>query len=210
MRGIEQYYPAFEKTFSRFVFQLPSRRHTEAGVLEFLVPSLIFVACGFLALFMIPSPPVPRVTISTGALLGSVVFHLNTTSSIPPVGYLTHADRLMLINYGALFACLASSVALAVAPEPAQMRIRRGFLVLTPCIWLAAQALNAVVRPDLVAEPDLAAGPGRGWVGTPATERMGPVRAASYGTGLSSALAEATSNRQPSIGLPPTFRRLAR
>jgi hypothetical protein len=40
------------------------------------------------------------------------MFHVNLTSSIPPVGYLTFADKFMIITYIVLMAILATGVML--------------------------------------------------------------------------------------------------
>ncbi len=89
------------------------------------------------------------------ALVGAVLFHLNMTSSIPPVGYLTFADRFSLINYLALFVGLASSVWLLVEDSRKVAdrdrivartgRISHFFLAFTPALWVSLHLLNLAV-----------------------------------------------------------------
>jgi len=150
-RVVDHYYPVFGQTFSELTFSLPIRRSPDAGVFKFLLPSLILLACGFVALGMPTSLLQPRLTLSTTSLLGSVVFHLNATSSLPPLGYLTYADSFMLINYVALFACLASNIVLALRPDAAEQgRVRRLFMLAVPAGWLVAQGVIAALELELV------------------------------------------------------------
>jgi hypothetical protein len=51
-----------------------------------------------------------RIGINTSALIAAVMFHLNVTSSIPPVGYLTFADKFMMVTYVSLVLGLLSSI----------------------------------------------------------------------------------------------------
>ncbi len=70
-----------------------------AGFLKGILPALIIVCCNFLALFMRIDQMSQRLSITTSTLIAAVVFHLNLTASIPPLGYVTYADMFMLINY---------------------------------------------------------------------------------------------------------------
>ena len=58
-----------------------------------------------------------RLTLTTSALVGSVLFHINMTSSMPPIGYLTFGDRFMMINYIGLVLVLMVNVKVLAISE---------------------------------------------------------------------------------------------
>ncbi|GMA14164.1 hypothetical protein GCM10025871_04950 [Deinococcus metallilatus] len=149
----ERYYPTFDQTFSHFVFSVTVRRALLAALRGSLLPSLIITLSGFVALLLhAPDKAQARTAAMGAALVAVVLFHLNMTSSIPPVGYLTFADRFSLINYFALFLGLISSVWLLVEDSrkgrgrewiaARSGRISHFFLVFIPVLWLALHLLN--------------------------------------------------------------------
>lgn len=152
----ERRYPTDDQTYSHFVFDVVIQRAALAAVLKTLLPSLIITVSGFLALLLHNLDKAQARTAAFGAaLVSAVLFHLNMTSSIPPVGYLTFADRFSLINYLGLFVGLASSVWLLVQDSRKRVdrdlvvaraeRVSHFFLVFTPALWLALHLLNLVV-----------------------------------------------------------------
>ncbi len=68
-------------------------------MLKTLLPSLIITLSGLLALLVhAPEKAQARTAAVASALVSVVLFHLNMTSSIPPISYLTFADRFSLIS----------------------------------------------------------------------------------------------------------------
>jgi hypothetical protein len=92
-------YGIYGQNYSRATFSIGVQRPKLSAFLKNLTPALIITLSGFLALLMGADKATPRLTLTTSALIGSVLFHINMTSSMPPIGYLTVADRIMLINY---------------------------------------------------------------------------------------------------------------
>lgn len=72
---------------------------------------------GFLALLMGADKATSRLTLTTSALVGSVLFLINMTSSMPPIGYLTFGDRLMMLNYIGLVLVLMVNVKVLALSE---------------------------------------------------------------------------------------------
>lgn len=101
-----------DEKYSRFVFEIELRRIVLTSILKAFLPAAFIVAIGLLGLLLLPDKVVPRLGMVTSALLGTVMFHLTVTSQIPPVGYLTFADRFMMVSYLVLLACLVSTVVL--------------------------------------------------------------------------------------------------
>lgn len=104
------YYSVFQRTFSSYKFSMLIQRPWLAGFLKGILPALIIVSCNFLALFMRIDQMSQRLSLTTSTLIAAVVFHLNLTASIPPLGYVTYADMFMLMNYLLLFTVLIEVV----------------------------------------------------------------------------------------------------
>jgi len=145
----EHYYAPWNTTFSRYIFSIQIYRSPLAAVLKTILPALIIVIVGLLSLVLSPDKIIPRLTLNTGAFTGAVLFHLNMTSSLPPLGYLTLGDRFMILNYVALTLSLVSTlVALYYVDKKRNAdadRVHNLALVVVPLLWLGLQALNFFV-----------------------------------------------------------------
>lgn len=105
------YYAPYDETYSRYSFDVKIRRIFLASVLKAFLPVLFIVIAGLLALFIHePDKLWTRLTVNTSSLIAAVMFHLNVTGSIPPVGYLTFADKFMVATYLILLVGLVSTV----------------------------------------------------------------------------------------------------
>jgi hypothetical protein len=146
----DHHYAIYGTDFSAYQFDIHIGRPPTAALLKSFLPALTIIAVGLLALLLSPDKIIPRLTLTTGSLTGAVLFHLNLTSSIPPIGYLTFADRFMIVNYFALALTLISTlVALRYVdqkkPEAAE-RIHRTAMVTLPALWVGVQVINFLVR----------------------------------------------------------------
>lgn len=141
-------YPALHNTYSRYTFSVTITRPPLAAFLKVLLPGLFIVGVGLLALLLGPDRVMQRLTVSTSALVGAMLFHLNLTSSIPPIGYLTFADRFMIINYIVLALSIASTVILLHLTDrkltERANRIHLLFGLTLPALWISLQIINVV------------------------------------------------------------------
>lgn len=110
-------YAVYGQSYSRATFSIGAHRPRLSAFLKNLTPALIIALSGFLALLMGADKATPRLTLTTSALVGSVLFHINMTSSMPPISYLTFADRFMLINYIGLVTVLIVNVRVMAISE---------------------------------------------------------------------------------------------
>lgn len=142
-------YQVFGQAFSRYTFSVTLERPLLSAFLKGLLPALLIVISGFLAMLMGPDKIAPRLTVTTSALIASLLFHINQTSAIPPVGYMTFADRFMMINYVLLLFCLAASILLVnlvdARQEPRAQRISRRLSWIGPALWTLLQLGHALV-----------------------------------------------------------------
>jgi hypothetical protein len=105
-------YEIYGETYSRFVFGLRIQRVILNAVIKSFLPIACMVLVGFLSLLLAPDNVTTRLSLNISTLLGAVMFHVNLTASIPPVGYLTLADRIMIATYVVLVVILFSGVAI--------------------------------------------------------------------------------------------------
>lgn len=142
-------YPVYGQSYSRATFSIAVTRPKLSAFLKNLTPALIIALSGFLALFMGPDKASQRLTLTTSALVGSVLFHINMTSSIPPIGYLTFADRIMLINYLGLASVLIINVrflALSEAGQTDLLQRRLGSTRLwSMLLFVSAHVIHAIL-----------------------------------------------------------------
>lgn len=145
----DHYYSVFKQTFSSYKFSMFVQRPWLAGFLKGILPALIIVCCNFLALFMGIEHISQRVGITTSTLIAAVVFHLNLTSSLPPLGYITFADMFMLLNYLFLMVVLLEVVLttyfLDTKHRETAVRVNRLSAWLIPLFWFVLQIINWVV-----------------------------------------------------------------
>lgn len=109
-RSVVHEYKVFGENYSRFVFTVSLRRITLTAILKAFLPAAFIVLIGLLSLLLRPDKVAARLGLNTSTLLGAVMFHLAVTSQIPPVGYLTFADKFMLASYLVLGLALLSTI----------------------------------------------------------------------------------------------------
>jgi len=144
------YYPPYDETYSRFVYKIHIKRIFLAAVMKTFLPILFIVLAGLLALLIHETDKLwTRIGINTSSLIASVMFHLNVTSSIPPVGYLTFADKFMIATYVILLLGLLSTVLMMrhakYKDEKMLNKIYHVSLYSIPAIALIAYALVIVL-----------------------------------------------------------------
>lgn len=143
-------YKTFNETYSKFVYAVNIKRIVLTSIMKAFLPALFLVFVGVLALLLKPDKFAPRLALNTSTLLGAVMFHLNVTSQIPPVGYLTFADKFMIVSYISLIGCLLSTIILMRHTDrgdgTAANRIYRVSLQTIPPLTVALYALAFLAR----------------------------------------------------------------
>jgi len=143
-------YIPYNETYSRFTFNIRIRRIFLASILKTFLPVVFIVIVGLLALLIEERDKLwTRIGINTSALIAAVMFHLNVTASIPPVGYLTFADKFMIITYVTLVLSLLSSILMMMhakaGDENLEKKIYRLSLYGIPLLALFGYALLFIV-----------------------------------------------------------------
>lgn len=138
-------YRLFGERYSRLSYQINIKRSALAAILKAFIPISFIMFIGLLSLIIATDKVAMRFGLNTSMLLAAVMFHLNVTSSLPPVGYLTFADKFMFGSYISLALCLGSTLMLMRHTEKGEeahaKRIFRMSLMLVPIITAALFAL---------------------------------------------------------------------
>ncbi|AIC16354.1 ligand-gated ion channel [Nitrososphaera viennensis] len=91
-----------EGTFSRYIFTFALERAPLSSFLKTIFPVLIITTIAMLAFWMSSAHFAARIGLAAPTLLAAVAAHLSAASQLPPIGYLTLMDKVMIIVY-ALF-----------------------------------------------------------------------------------------------------------
>ena len=139
-------YEIYGETYSRFVFGLRIQRVVLNAVIKSFLPIACMVLVGLLSLLLTPDKVTTRLSLDISILLGAVMFHVNLTASIPPVGYLTLADRVMIVTYIVLVLILLSGVAILRWAEQEEkkklaLRVYHQALSVIPVVTVVLYAL---------------------------------------------------------------------
>lgn len=94
-----RYYPLWQAYWPIYTFEITLSKPISAGILKGIIPAVLIFLGSYCSLLISPDKAASRIPIVTATLIGSIVFHLNLTSVLPAVGYLTYADVFMIINY---------------------------------------------------------------------------------------------------------------
>lgn len=145
---VEQYYEAWGLYYTRYVFSTHISKPSLAGWLKGLLPAIFIVMGSLFALFITAKNVANRVAIITSALVASVLYHLNFTSRVPPIGYLTFADTFMIINYVILLISLALTIWMLRAEsdnrQEAAQRVNKIETFAIPGLWIVLHIINAL------------------------------------------------------------------
>lgn len=87
------------QSFSRPVFTVTLSRPIISGLIKSVLPIAIITAIRLLAFVMSAEDYSQKMALGITTLLSATAFHLSLLSGIPPTGYLTFADRMMISVY---------------------------------------------------------------------------------------------------------------
>jgi hypothetical protein len=87
------------QTFSRPIFTVSLSRPLTSGIIKSVLPIAIITAISLLAFVMAAEDYAQKMALGITTLLSATAFHLSLLSGIPPTGYLTFADRMMIAVY---------------------------------------------------------------------------------------------------------------
>lgn len=129
-----------------YMFGVNVRRPFLAGFFKTILPALAILIVGSFGLIIGPEERIKRFDLFNAAFLGTVLFQLSVLSSLPTLGYLTFADRFLLINLISIILGVGSSVWIILdyraGNKARAWRVHAWLLTIVPLVWLSLQSLN--------------------------------------------------------------------
>jgi hypothetical protein len=99
-----------DNSMSNFVFNLQVTRPAFSSFVKNVLPVTIITIIGLLTFVMHPKNFGQRIGLAVSTLMAASAAHLSLLNALPPTGYLTLADRMMIVVYIIFLFNLASSV----------------------------------------------------------------------------------------------------
>jgi hypothetical protein len=99
-----------DQTFSRPSFAVTLSRPVISGLIKSVLPIAVITSISLLAFVMSAEDYSQKMALGITTLLSATAFHLSLLSGIPPTGYLTFADRMMIAVYVLFLFNIGSSV----------------------------------------------------------------------------------------------------
>lgn len=133
----EHTYDIYNESYSQYVFTIDLARIKLNSFIKTFLP-IAFIMLVMLSSFVLdPDKLSTRMGMVGSALVASVMFHVSLTNQIPPVGYLTLADKFMILTYFILLMSFVLNVILMELTERQQKAKVEKFHRLTE-YWMIA------------------------------------------------------------------------
>ena len=98
-RVSEHEYPVYGERYSQYQFDVDITRIKMNSFLKTFLPVLFLMLIMTSSFILNPDAIVTRLATISSSLVASVMFHLAIANQVPPVGYLTFADKFMVLTY---------------------------------------------------------------------------------------------------------------
>ena len=143
-------YNVYDETYSRVRFAIRIYHPWFSSFMKGLFAAIVIVGVGMLSFLMNESEARDRISLTSAALASAIFYHMTLTASVPPVGYLTYADRFMILQYVFVTASLGVAINLVLlqrrATDPAadqtlSSQIHRVTRWVIPLSWVIAMVV---------------------------------------------------------------------
>jgi hypothetical protein len=108
----EHEYKVYDETYSQYVFRMPINRIASNAFLKTFLPVCFIMLIVLFSFLLDPDKITTRLGMVSSALVASVMFHVSIANQLPPVGYLTFADKFMVLTYFVLLASFIINIAM--------------------------------------------------------------------------------------------------
>lgn len=95
----DHYYPSNDETYSQYIYTINISRIPINSFFKTFLPVIFMVLIVMFSFVMDTDKIATRLAMTTSSLVAAVMFHISVANQIPPVGYLTLADKFMILTY---------------------------------------------------------------------------------------------------------------
>jgi len=113
----EHYYGVYDETYSQYLFTVDISRIVFNAFLKTFLPVIFILLVVIFSFLIDPDKVATRLTMAGSSLVASVMFHVSISNQIPPVGYLTFADKFMVLTYMVLLFSFIINIAMLELQE---------------------------------------------------------------------------------------------
>ncbi|HZX44610.1 MAG TPA: hypothetical protein VFF28_02900 [Candidatus Nanoarchaeia archaeon] len=106
----EHYYPPYDETYSQYVYTLNISRIPLNAFIKTFLPVFFMILIVMFTFIMDTDKIATRIAVTSSSLVAAVMFHISVANQIPPVGYLTVADKFMILTYFIILLSVVSNV----------------------------------------------------------------------------------------------------
>jgi len=108
----EHHYSVYNETYSQYFFNINISRIALNSFMKTFLPVIFIVLVVVFSFFIDPDKVATRLAMAGSSLVASVMFHVSISNQIPPVGYLTFADKFMVLTYFVLLSSFIINILL--------------------------------------------------------------------------------------------------
>lgn len=116
-------YPSWDEKYSQYIFTVKIARIGMNSFMKTFLPVFFIVLVVLCSFVMRPDKVTTRMGMAGSGLVASVMFHVSISNQIPPVGYLTFADKFMVLTYLFMLASFVLNVVIMAAQEHKNERL---------------------------------------------------------------------------------------
>lgn len=143
-------YPVYDEAYSRVRFTIRIYHPWFSSFMKGLFAAIVIVGVGMLSFLMNEKEARDRISLTSGTLASAIFYHMTLTASVPPIGYLTYADRFMILQYVFITASLAVAVSLFLLQrsdadqsddKALSAQIHRSTRWIIPVLWVISMVI---------------------------------------------------------------------
>ena len=140
-------YTVYDEAYSRVRFAIRIFHPWSSSFMKGLFAAIVIVGAGMLSFLLKENEARDRITLTSSTLASAIFYHMTLTASVPPVGYLTYADRFMILQYIFIATQLIVALTLFLLQRPENDTAERKALALQlhhttrwaiPTFWVIA------------------------------------------------------------------------
>lgn len=110
----EHEYPVYGSSYSQFVYTVNIKRMAFSSFLKTFLPVIFLMLIVMSSFILNPEQVTTRLGAISSSLVASAMFHISISNQVPPMGYLTFADKFMILTYFILLASFFLSIAVFI------------------------------------------------------------------------------------------------
>ena len=119
----DHYYKVYDSTYSQFVFDINISRIALSAFIKTFLPVFFILLVVLFSFLLDPDKITNRLAMAGSSLVAAVMFHISISNQIPPVGYLTFADKFMVLTYFILLMSFILNITLMELQEKKKIEL---------------------------------------------------------------------------------------